>query len=314
MAATSGVSAFDRPGRARARPARTSSQRTCSSVRCRGPRGDYARDAPRGRPGVGAWSRSRWPAAGGRGARAWPPAGGAAGPRPDGTGGAGAGERMSYRGRRPGPRGHPDLQRGRQPPPHRRPAAPRRCRRPTSWSPTTTARTAPARSPTAGRRRRATSTCCTGPASRAWARRTSPASAGPWPTGYDAVVEMDADGSHAPEELPRLLDALRDADVVHRLPLGARRQGAQLAAAPAAALPRRQPLHPAAAAAAGARTPPAATGPTGGRCWTRSTLDDGRLAGLLLPGRPGLAHLAGRLPGRRGADHVRRAGARRRAR
>jgi dolichol-phosphate mannosyltransferase len=32
--------------------------------------------------------------------------------------------------------------------------------------------------------------------------------------GYDAVVEMDADGSHAPEELPRLLDALRTADVV----------------------------------------------------------------------------------------------------
>ena len=32
--------------------------------------------------------------------------------------------------------------------------------------------------------------------------------------GYDVVVEMDADGSHAPEELHRLLDALRDADVV----------------------------------------------------------------------------------------------------
>jgi dolichol-phosphate mannosyltransferase len=31
---------------------------------------------------------------------------------------------------------------------------------------------------------------------------------------YDAVVEMDADGSHAPEELPRLLDALGDADAV----------------------------------------------------------------------------------------------------
>jgi dolichol-phosphate mannosyltransferase len=31
---------------------------------------------------------------------------------------------------------------------------------------------------------------------------------------YDAVVEMDADGSHAPEELPRLLDAAREADVV----------------------------------------------------------------------------------------------------
>jgi dolichol-phosphate mannosyltransferase len=32
--------------------------------------------------------------------------------------------------------------------------------------------------------------------------------------GYDAVVEMDADGSHRPEELPRLLDALADADLV----------------------------------------------------------------------------------------------------
>lgn len=32
--------------------------------------------------------------------------------------------------------------------------------------------------------------------------------------GYDVVVSMDADGSHAPEELPRLLNAARDADVV----------------------------------------------------------------------------------------------------
>jgi len=31
---------------------------------------------------------------------------------------------------------------------------------------------------------------------------------------YDAVVEMDADGSHAPEELPKLLDAAKEADVV----------------------------------------------------------------------------------------------------
>ena len=36
--------------------------------------------------------------------------------------------------------------------------------------------------------------------------------------GYDVMVEMDADGSHAPEQLPRLLDALNDADLV----LGAR--------------------------------------------------------------------------------------------
>jgi dolichol-phosphate mannosyltransferase len=32
--------------------------------------------------------------------------------------------------------------------------------------------------------------------------------------GYDVLVEMDADGSHAPEQLPRLLAALRDADLV----------------------------------------------------------------------------------------------------
>lgn len=32
--------------------------------------------------------------------------------------------------------------------------------------------------------------------------------------GYDVLVEMDADGSHAPEELPRLLAAMRGADVV----------------------------------------------------------------------------------------------------
>jgi dolichol-phosphate mannosyltransferase len=32
--------------------------------------------------------------------------------------------------------------------------------------------------------------------------------------GYDAVVEMDADGSHQPEQLPSLLAALADADLV----------------------------------------------------------------------------------------------------
>lgn len=36
--------------------------------------------------------------------------------------------------------------------------------------------------------------------------------------GYEVLVEMDADGSHAPEQLPRLLSALAHADVV----LGAR--------------------------------------------------------------------------------------------
>jgi glycosyltransferase involved in cell wall biosynthesis len=32
--------------------------------------------------------------------------------------------------------------------------------------------------------------------------------------GYDVVVEMDADGSHAPEQLPRILAALESADLV----------------------------------------------------------------------------------------------------
>jgi dolichol-phosphate mannosyltransferase len=32
--------------------------------------------------------------------------------------------------------------------------------------------------------------------------------------GYDVIGEMDADGSHQPEQLQRLLDAMRDADLV----------------------------------------------------------------------------------------------------
>jgi dolichol-phosphate mannosyltransferase len=32
--------------------------------------------------------------------------------------------------------------------------------------------------------------------------------------GYEVLVEMDADGSHAPEQLPRMLDALESADLV----------------------------------------------------------------------------------------------------
>ena len=32
--------------------------------------------------------------------------------------------------------------------------------------------------------------------------------------GYDVIVEMDADGSHRPEDLPRMLAALEDADLV----------------------------------------------------------------------------------------------------
>ena len=41
--------------------------------------------------------------------------------------------------------------------------------------------------------------------------------------GYGAIVEMDADGSHQPEQLPALLAALPDADLVIGVALGARR-------------------------------------------------------------------------------------------
>ena len=36
--------------------------------------------------------------------------------------------------------------------------------------------------------------------------------------GYDVLVEMDADGSHQPEELPLLLDALKSADLGRSAP------------------------------------------------------------------------------------------------
>ena len=40
--------------------------------------------------------------------------------------------------------------------------------------------------------------------------------------GYDVIGEMDADGSHQPEQLHRLLDALRRRRPGDRLALGAR--------------------------------------------------------------------------------------------
>ena len=49
---------------------------------------------------------------------------------------------------------------------------------------------------------------------RASAPPTWPASRWGLERGYDVLVEMDADGSHQPEELPRLLDALERADLV----------------------------------------------------------------------------------------------------
>ena len=129
--------------------------------------------------------------------------------------------------------------------------------------------------------------------------------------GYDVVVEMDADGSHPPEELPQLLDGARRRRPGARLALGARRQGGQLAAAPAAALPRRQHLHAAGAGHAGPATPPAATAAYRVRgAARRSTLDDVASQGYCFQVDLAWRTAAHGLPGRRGADHVRRAGAR----
>ena len=88
--------------------------------------------------------------------------------------------------------------------------------------------------------------------------RTWPASRGV-ERGYDVVVEMDADGSHQPEQLPRLLEALGRADVV----LGSRWvPGGGCVNWPAhrdAALARRQHLHPARPRASRCAMPPVAT-------------------------------------------------------
>ncbi len=128
--------------------------------------------------------------------------------------------------------------------------------------------------------------------------------------GYGVLVEMDADGSHQPEELPRLLTALKGADLV----LGSRwvpggRVG-QLAEVAGGHLARRQPLLAAGARPAAARhhrrLPRVPPGDPGGSRPRR-----GGLPGLLLPGRPGPARGEGRLPRRRGAHHLRRARARR---
>ena len=65
---------------------------------------------------------------------------------------------------------------------------------------------------------------------------------------YSVLVEMDADGSHAPEQLHRLLDAV---DAGADLAIGSRyvagRNRSQLAVAPAGAVEDRQHLLPAAA-------------------------------------------------------------------
>ena len=128
--------------------------------------------------------------------------------------------------------------------------------------------------------------------------------------GFDVLVEMDADGSHQPEQLPHLLTALEDADLV----LGSRWvPGGRV---------ENWPLHRKLISRAGTTLrPPGARRPDPGRHRRVPGVPDQhadragpgrrRVPGLLLPDRPGLAGRAARAAGRRGADHVRRARARR---
>ncbi len=128
--------------------------------------------------------------------------------------------------------------------------------------------------------------------------------------GYDVLVEMDADGSHQPEELPRLLTALKGADLV----LGSRWiPGGRVVNWPKS----REILSRGGSTYSRLMLDVPIRDVTGGyRAFRRETLeglgmDDVASAGLLLPGRPGLARGQGGLPRGGGADHLRRAGARR---
>ena len=79
--------------------------------------------------------------------------------------------------------------------------------------------------------------------------------------GYDVVVEMDADGSHAPEQLPQLLAALDSADLV----LGSRYVPGE-----------RWPTGP----CTGCCCRASATGTPGGRCGSRSATRPAAIARL----------------------------------
>ncbi len=122
--------------------------------------------------------------------------------------------------------------------------------------------------------------------------------------GYDAIVEMDADGSHQPEQLPNLLACPHRRGRGPGIAVGARRQGQQLAEIARGPQPRGQRLCQGRPWHSASR-----------RHWRLSGLPrqgpsivrphDGAFAGLLLPSRPRAPQLAARLSRGRSADLVR---------
>ena len=86
-----------------------------------------------------------------------------------------------------------------------------------------------------------------------WDARTSTASRGAFSEPVDVICQMDADLSHDPRHLPALIAAAGACGRRDRLAVCAGRRDRQLAAAPAAAQPLRQHLHPADHAAERAR-------------------------------------------------------------
>ena len=128
---------------------------------------------------------------------------------------------------------------------------------------------------------------------------------------YDCFVEMDADGSHRPDELGRLLNAARTAPTSSSAPAGSRAVGWSTGRGTAGS-----------SRAPGRRTPrvmlglPVHDATAGFRVLRRSTLerldlDDIALAGLLLPDRHDAPRPRRRHADRRGAGDVRRTRARR---
>ena len=168
---------------------------------------------------------------------------------------------------------HPHLQRAGEPAVDRRPGAQGAAPTCTCSSSTTAAPTAPASSPTSWRWPIPTaSTSCTAPPRTGWARPTWRVSPGGWAGEYSVLVEMDADGSHAPEAAaPPARRRRRRRRSGDRVALCARRRGPQLAAAAAGAVQDGQQATRGCCSASTSTTSPPATAPTGARCWRRST-------------------------------------------